>query len=209
MKPASAKVIVPFLLSLSGLYAQEAIQTGFDGSRGNLWFGGTAGFSSSRFVDEGEVLDDFSVNTFQVSPIIRFFPTKNFVLGPKVSYSRTTVRFDGENESISTIGTGMEIGFLYGQSKVKPYFLSSPQFTSVILDDEGTPGLSLPITGGVIIPVFENLGLQLECGYKFDRMDGEGVNSFILGFGFCGTGKKTAVSTMTSMSSSIMDSWFW
>jgi len=205
-----AKIVAPVLVSLSALYAQDSTSTQFDGSRGNHWFGGSVGFSNTHFVNEGQTEEKVSLNSLNVSPMLRFFPTKGFILGPKIEYTRTSLNIEGESDSYSMLGTGAEIGGLFGKNKVKSYLITSPQFTSIFMSDEDAePGFVLPITGGVLIPVFDNVALELQVGYQFDRYGGDGTNMLTFGFGFCGLGKKNAISTLTKFTSSTVSQLFW
>jgi len=171
----------------------------FTGKKGNLWLGGCIGIKSVHYSFENESVDDFSVNYFSIQPTIRFFLTDRFVLGPKIQFDRLSERYKGNSDGISSIGLGGDLGFLISTEKIKPYFITAPQLTLTSQNDNVEPSFTIPITGGVMIPFASRIGFQVETGVEIKHDDNLSKSSFLLGIGFCGLGRKSAISTMTSL----------
>jgi len=190
----------------------------FDASQGNIWLGGGVSYSSMGFKFDG-VSAEYRLNSLNISPIIRFFPLNGVILGPKIDYARIAESINGKSDGVNLMGIGGEVGYIYGKSTVKPFIFTSPQFSVRLEDDddgvqdeplslikmqnknsrEDDVVFTLPFTGGLMIPLSDNLGLQLETGMKYKFDADYSTNTFFFGFGVYGLGTKSAVSVMTTL----------
>jgi hypothetical protein len=181
------KVMVPCLLVFSIVSAQQV--TDFS-KKGSTWLGGGLNFYSIG-------VDDERVNMLQASPILRFFPADHFMIGPSISW--TGVFADGE--SVNQFGFGAEIGGVFDAGgKAFPYLRSGGNFAILGGSGESVTGFSLPIAGGVIIPVGRIFALQIEPAFTITWVEEMNYNVFSINFGICGIGEKSAVSVMQGMS---------
>jgi len=178
-------------ICISALFAGQ-----FSGTRGDLWTGG-----SFSYMSVGASGGDRE-NIVTLCPTLRFFPVSGFCLGPRMSWMGEFIGSSSQN----IFGVGMDIGYAHGTSII-PYILSSPHFAFVNSSYNyfGSSSSSdqvffLPFTGGIIVPVGKNLGIQFELGYSmgFDMSSNQSPNVFSIGIGICGLGEKLAVSVVNT-----------
>jgi hypothetical protein len=187
--------IIVVTVCVSALFAQQ-----FGGNRGDIWTGG-----SFNFVTAGSSGGGDRENLFTLCPILRFFPVTGLCLGPRISWmGEFWPSFD-----INVFAAGMDIGYV-GKANVISYLLTSPHYAFL---GESSSGLSissssltvfyLPFSAGVIIPVGQSLGIQLEAGYSIgfntSPNQGSSSNAFSIGIGVCGLGEKLAVSVVNTL----------
>lgn len=201
------KFCTAVLISTTLSFAQEK---SFNASKGDIWFGGGLSYSSLGFKFEGES-GNLRINTFNIAPILRFFPTDGLILGPKVDYSRISYSHSDEINGYNYLGMGGELGYLAGNLKVKPFVLAAPQFHTLFDSKDGEVGFTMPITAGVMIPVTDHIGLQLETGIQFRTYSDYdySTNQFFVGFGICGFGKRSAVSMTTKILDPVHEELLW
>ena len=171
-------------------------QAGDFSKQGSTWLGGGLSFSSI-----GVEHEDTRMNTLQVAPILRFFPADHFMIGPSLSW--TGMFFDGE--AINQFGIGADIGGVFNvDDKLYPYVRSGGNLAVIGGSGIGetATGFSLPIAGGLIIPVGRIFALQIEPAYTITWIESESINVFSISFGICGIGEKSAVSVMQGISGS-------
>ncbi len=177
---------------------------GFGGRQGDMWYGGSFSYNSFGAKLHGYSFD--RVNTVELSPIVRYFPADNFILGPKLSWKGTFMK----KQKINGFGFGLETGIVFNGEMI-PYLLTSPQGSFITSSYEEFSGYEQPLEGtdkdlmfilplsvGVIIPFSNSIGIQLEFGVQWGFLDDVTYNQVSLGFGVCGFGGKTAVSALTS-----------
>lgn len=187
------------LITIAALLCSAVVSAednSFAGEKGNRWFGGSLSFSSMGFSYEGES-SEIRLNSVGVSPTLRFFPSKGLFMGPKIEYNRLSLSYEGERDGLNILGAGGEVGFLYGDTKAKPYFLTAPQFSLYFEEGYAEPSFTLPFGAGVMIPFANNIGIQLETGLQLNFDDELTTNIFYVGFGFTGMSRNSAVSAMT------------
>ena len=193
------KSVAVLVISASALFADQ-----FSGKQGDFWTGGSFNLISV-WENDGLAHSEYAAN---VSPTLRFFPIDRLCVGPKLSWTGTFGYAPEEN----IFGAGIDLGYGNGTS-VFGYVITSPHF--VFADAYyGAPGnysntsihskaFFLPFTGGIIIPVGKNIGIQLEGGYSvgFSMKSGqnETANAISIGFGVCGLGQKVAVSVLDAI----------
>ena len=181
------KAIMPCIVIVTIASAQQFSDFS---KKGSTWFGGGLNFSSVGIEDE-------RLNMLQASPILRFFPADHFMMGPSISW--TGIFVDGE--SVNQFGIGAEIGGVFdGGGKTFPYVRTGGNLAILSAYGESFTGFSLPIAGGVIIPVGRVFALQIEPAFTITWVENENMNVFSISFGICGIGEKSAVTVMQGMS---------
>jgi hypothetical protein len=168
--------------------------------RGSAWV--TGSFAFSTIGAEGS---STRMNMVVITPNARFFPTKFFMLGPRLQW----VGLFEDDYSQNQLGLGMDLGFAYGKdTPAIPFIRTGGQFDLYTYDISGTfggsgneSGFTLPIGLGVMVPVKGVFGIQLEVAVQVKWVEGNSANMFSIGFGFCGIGKQVAVSALQSLGS--------
>jgi hypothetical protein len=184
--------------------AHSSMAAEFFTDHGSYWLGGEASFSTAGYSGENS-----RINFLSVTPIVRFFPAKSFFVGPALSWKGA---FE-ENYSTNVFGLGVDLGFAFGEKhSVVPYFRSGGQFDIYAYSESSNNydgydnsyhyhenGFTLPIAGGVIIPLFDVIALQIEPSFTLNWIDGESFNTFGISFGFCGKGTRSAISILNGI----------
>ncbi|HZH71826.1 MAG: porin family protein [Fibrobacter sp.] len=186
-------ILIIMAITISIISASNLQASDFS-KQGSKWLGGLFSFSSMGFKG-----DDSRLNMIQISPILRFFPVDHFMIGPGFSYTGSFV----EGEGINQFGIGAEIGGVFNlDDKLYPYVRSGGNFTIIggSIMEGSLNGFSLPIAGGLIIPVGNIFGLQIEPAYTITWIEGESMNVFSISLGICGIGEKSAVSVLQGIS---------
>lgn len=165
--------------------------------KGSFWLEGSFTFFSLGF--EGY---DGRLNFLSLSPTVRFFPFKFVAIGPRFTWARSFQ----ENYYNNQIGLGADIGFVYGKdTPVIPYFKTGYQFEINAsqydnVDRNSEIGGSVPFGLGLIIPIKGIIAIQIEPSFQLIwGADSDNVNIFSISIGFCGIGKKTAISFTQSL----------
>jgi hypothetical protein len=106
-----------------------------------------------------------------------------------------------DGESVNLFGIGAEIGGVFDAGgKAFPYVRSGGNLAIFSAFGESLAGFSLPIAGGVIIPVGRIFALQIEPVFTINWVEEINYNVFSINFGICGIGEKSLVSVMQGMS---------
>jgi len=186
--------------------------------QGSIWTGGS--FSYTSYYTRGDKNPENMLNIF---PVIRFFPGKYLVLSPAFSwqlmsetYSSTSTTYD---ENSGTFTFGPEVGFAYGNNiHVVPYVISGIKYahsyssttysgTGMLSQttNSGADGYRIPLYTGIMIPIVDGLGIQVETGFAYSHLRNysdainEDFSVFSISIGVCGIGKKTAISILTGI----------
>jgi hypothetical protein len=190
------------LTVLVGFMISSAAAGEYFTDQGSMWTGGGLGFYQYQYRGASD-----PSNTFIFEPLFRYFPCKYLVVGPAFLWSTSSQI----NYSSYSISIGPEIGFAYGNNlPVIPYVLSSFRYTHSSVTNKssgfsqsysyGTEGYEIPIATGVIIPVVNGLGFQVEMGYNYahrnEYYSQSDLGTFHIAFGICGIGNKVAISLM-------------
>jgi len=132
----------------------------------------------------------------QVAPILRFFPADHFMLGPNISW--TGMFADGDN--VNQFGMGLDIGAVFDLNE-NYYYLRSGGSLAVVGGKgmNSSSGFSLPIAGGIIIPIGKMLAFQIEPGITITWIEETYMTVFNVSLGFCGIGEKSAVSVLQGL----------
>jgi hypothetical protein len=190
-------------IALVSIMGSNVMGAEFFSDKGSIWTGGSISFISQHVRP-----DSVATNGFLLVPTFRFFPVKYLMVG-----SSLTLRSAAWGKySSSSISIGPELGFAYGNNiPVFPYILFSIQYfhsayTFESYSDYDNPatttsmfnGYIIPLSGGIMIPVFDGLGFQVEAAYLYEHY-GSGffkqeIGLFRLSIGVCGIGKKIAIS---------------
>ena len=190
-------VVAAILVSM--FTAQNSHADGF-AKQGSFWLGGGFNYTSL-----GNEYSDDRTNILQISPIVRFFPFDYFMIGPSFSW---TGMFTGDN-NINMFGIGADLGCTFNvNDKVYPYFRTGANFIIEGISEElygerysnSVQGFSMPIAGGVIIPVGRVFAFQIEPAFTITWIEGNSMNSFGINIGICGIGEKSAVSFLQGLS---------
>lgn len=174
------KLFLITLLFTATLFAS----TGEFSERGSKWYGMELHFSSLRIFDgEG------SMNTLKLNSITRFYPAKNFILGPSFTYSRLSLGELGDRESYSIFNFGMDIGFSNNiKNRAIPYFIINPKLSMYTAgysgDVEGEPYFKVEAKAGCIVNINDFVGVQIEPNYLVQPAEEIYAIGFNLGFTF-------------------------
>ena len=192
--------------------------------QGSIWAGGTISYGI-----EYDRNGPAPVNMINLSPLIRFFPCKYLVLSPAFSWGTDFETYTDAGSTYSysegTFVIGPEVGFAYGNNiHVVPYVISGIKYqhsySSETYSGAGMPsqttnsgadGYRIPLYTGIMIPIVDGLGIQVETGFAYSHLRNyAGTNSingepnqdfsvFSISVGVCGIGKKTAISILTGI----------
>jgi hypothetical protein len=182
-------IFISLVLTLNSITAYS--QT-FNAGHGNFWTGG-----SFSFLTYGEKSTEYEysssrTNMFSLSPIIRAFPANNFFIGPKLAWAGVS----SGNMGINMLQLGGEIGLAFNKGTI-PYIYSSPHALILYSNLQSSGSMfKLPFNAGIMFPIMNNIGFQIEAGYCIGFPNGSQyrTNSFSAGIGICGFGKNTAIS---------------
>ncbi len=174
--PAKSAFVVFVMLVLCTAPLQAAE---FFTDRGSMWINGEFGYSSYAY-------DGASGRTHNVYflPSLQFFPLDFFMLGPRLAWQGAY----GHGHSSNALGVGLDIGFAYGKDiPVVPYLRSGFEFDVFFYNGyDDDVGFTIPVAGGVIIPVREHLGMHIEPYFRVQTVDGFVTNAFGVAVGFGG-----------------------
>lgn len=185
------------LNSPAGLVSDETNDFFRFGKAGKLWISGSFGFSLMNI--RGVKSDQ---KMLLATPAVRFFPTHDFFLGPRLQWTGV---YSGVS-SINQVDAGMDLGVLGTGTSAVFYFwtgllMNVQQYKSELYKLEPTYayGVTWPIGVGVFIRMNRYLYLQIEPGYHLKVMKNSTGNHFSLSVGIAGSGKKYCVSTLHTL----------
>ena len=190
--------IAVLIIAMVAIFSSPVKSAGFFTDRGSIWTGGTFSFSSQTYY-HGQ-----TVNVFMLSPAFRYFAAKYFLVGPAFAWRDISNSNYGDRYSTGSLYLGPELGFAYGNHRVIPYAISGVQYThSYSSDYYSSDGFQIPINGGIMVALFDGIGIQFEMGITFNHSRSTlGLNPdatmFSLCLGVCGIVGKTAISLLSS-----------
>lgn len=120
---------------------------------------------------------------------------------------------------------GPEFGFAYGNTiHSVPYVISGIKYahaysktTSSTINglsqttSNSADGYRIPLYTGIMVPIFEGLGVQLETGFTYSHLRyssdeysmgttyDQDMSTFSISIGVCGIGKSTAISFLNTL----------
>jgi hypothetical protein len=196
-------------------FGTTALCGDFFTDRGSMWAGG-----SMSYINENVRGNPNPMNMFLLSPDLRFFPVPYLVVGPAVSWEIMSQSGEGFSSSSGMLSIGPELGFAFGKNiPVVPYVLSgvryehdysSDSYTSVGAPSQtsksGADGYSIPLAAGIMAPLVNGLGIQLETGFiyhhtrNYTSAQNSDMSAFVISVGVCGIGKNLGVSFLNTVS---------
>ena len=177
-------------LTVLAVQSESATTETFSARKGDLWLGGSLMFTSKGYLEE----DYPRYTRFRLAPIFRSFPITRLFIGPKFAWSSQF--FYGYK--LHAVDLGGELGYAF-PAAVLPYLLCGPHVTLYSDTHQSAKMVNIPISGGVIIPLAGNLGMQFELGYSLGFRDGTTSSVISVGLGVCGLGRTVAVSVLNSI----------
>jgi hypothetical protein len=191
-----------FILVL--LFCLNLFATDFFTDKGSLWLGGSGGYHC--YVENDNIFNDnITDHSFSLSPMVRFFPYRYFFIGPDLGWGCS---FNKSSYVYNILNAGLEGGFAFGKNEhIIPYVKTGATYLLEIISRSNTymqsdnviHGIEVPVTIGLMIPLFNSIGLQIQSGYEFQLFGHIRSNNFGFSFGFCGIGKKSAVSLLGNL----------
>jgi hypothetical protein len=188
-----------FILVL--LFCLNLFATDFFTDKGSFWLGGSGGYH--YYIENSDMFHDkITDHSFSLSPMVRFFPYRYFFIGPDLGWGCS---FNKISHVDNFLNAGLEGGFAYGKNEhIIPYVKIGATYLLEITSgpmssDNVFHGIEVPVTIGLMIPLFSSTGLQIQSGYEFEFFGHNRLNSFGFSFGFCGIGKKSAVSLLGNL----------
>lgn len=192
--------------------------------RGSMWYGGSLCYLSEYVRSEQN-----PIYITMMSPVVRFFPARYFVLSPAFSWENTSSSSNysstssySSNSGIFTIGP--ELGFAYGNNiHVVPYVMSGIKYahsyssstysgTYSQTSSSGADGYRIPLFAGIMVPFIDGLGIQVETGFTYNHLryysdasslslqgTSQDMSTFSISVGVCGVGKNTAISFLNTL----------
>jgi hypothetical protein len=177
---------------LVAVFCVNLFATDFFTDRGSWWLGGGCSYSAD-VMKSGNSLT--AMHSFGIGPSVRFFPCKYLFIGPALSWSGM---YSTNSENFYNVwGAGVEAGFAYGKNEhIIPYFRTGVTYTYEKW--YSLNAIAIPVAVGLMIPLFDGVGLQVDAGYDLLSEGSESQKSHIFGIsvGFCGIGKKSALSLL-------------
>jgi hypothetical protein len=208
-----------FILGLAFLAGLGTTAAGGDffTDRGSIWAGGSLGY-----INENTRNSNPPMNMFMLSPVIRYFPVKYMVVSP--AFSWITMSQTDKNDNGYTSGTysiGPELGIAYGNNiPAVPYLISAVQYAHSYSSTSttgtgafspfsqtvksGADGYRIPLFGGIMVPIVEGLGIQLEAGFIYKHLRdythkrSSDMSTFSISVGVCGVGKRMGISFLNT-----------
>jgi|SRR5690606_15653092 len=172
-------------LGFSNANAQDSNDTTGGFANGDIFFSGTANYTSSK-------TDELKEETFTFIPRVGFFVADNIAIGAQVGYGFSKEKFDGDevgNDQVLLVGAFARYYnkpanqfSLFGQLSVD-YLSSEDKIT-----DAKATGFDVTIAPGVSYFVSDNFALEATVGllsYNSVKPDGgESTNTFSTGLDF-------------------------
>lgn len=127
-------------------------------------------------------------------------------LGPAFQWIKI---FDSDN-SADQVGLGTDFAFAYGRDiPVVPYFRSGYRWNIYRMkytyinetSRETDHGWAIPIAAGIMIPIWNGLGFQIEPCFEIGKYEDDSRNNFTIYFGVCGVGQHGAISALSGFPS--------
>ncbi len=137
-----------------------------------------------------------------IAPSAHFFPSKHFAIGPTVKWTGVFQ----EEWSSSNFSLGTTLGFVHHTYKSPTFYvLGGAQFDIFAMSfSEGgggsAAGFTLPFVAGMVIPLNDILGLQIQPSYQITAIENAAIHTFSVALGFCAMSKKMCVSSMQTIS---------
>lgn len=134
--------------------------------------GGTSlEFSSAKQklkADNFDTEDGPKISSFNVKPAVGYFVAENFMIGLSLDYETSTIKFDSEKETQSSVSVIPQVGYYFGKSNVKPFLNAGFGFASVSNSnlDDNVNGTVLGINGGVAYFVSKSVSFDFGVGYQ-------------------------------------------
>lgn len=203
---------------IAGLSTTAAYGGDFFTDQGSIWAGG-----SFTYLNENIRGETSPMTMLMLSPSARYFPAKYFIVSPAFSWDLMTESLDQDNSySSGTFAIGPELGFAFGNNiPVVPYVISGVQYThqyttshytsidqfgnSTTVDEKsGADGWRIPLFGGVMIPLVNGLGIQVETGFTYNHSRDYSFGNvtdasiFSISIGVCGIGKNLGLSFLNT-----------
>uniref|UniRef100_UPI004049CDEC outer membrane beta-barrel protein n=1 Tax=Gelidibacter sp. TaxID=2018083 RepID=UPI004049CDEC len=172
-------------LVFSNANAQDSNDATGGFAKGDIFFSGTANYTSSK-------TDDVKDETFAFIPRVGFFVADNIVIGGQVGYGFSKEKFDGEevgNDQLFIVGAFARYYnkpanqfSLFGQLSVDYLSLNDK------ISDAKATGFGVTIAPGISYFVSDNFALEATVGllsYNSVKPDGgESTNTFDTGLDF-------------------------
>ncbi len=77
--------------------------------------------------------DNVKVTNIGLSTITRFYPLKNFIIGPSFNWDYRKFKDDDFRNSYQELNFGINLGFSININKrVVPYFIADPKFSLAV-----------------------------------------------------------------------------
>jgi hypothetical protein len=219
------KTFVAFCIAIAAGFCGQVCAADYFTDRGSFWAGGAFSYQNENIRGQSD-----PVTMTMVSPTLRFFPAKYFLLSQAFSWW-TTSQTDPDNNGYSygMFTFGPEAGFAFGKNMpVVPYVISGALYAHsyssssyMTTDINGNPitdtrksgadGYQVPLLTGVMIKLFDGLGIQVELGFSYIHIRGytapvstSDLSTVSISVGVCGIGSRSAVSMMMNTYSGFM-----
>jgi hypothetical protein len=213
---AIRNVIVLGFILMAGFGATATYGGDFFTDQGSIWAGGA--FTYLNVNTRGEKNPAILV---MLSPIVRFFPVEFFNVSPAFSWEVMSSKSnDGSSYSSGSFTIGPELGFAFGKNiPVVPYVISGVKYLHGYYSSSNPPGTgftqtsnggadgySIPIFAGIMVPLVQGMGIQVESGFTYNHSRDyttrqlSDMSTFEISVGVCGVGRRTAVSFLNTIS---------
>jgi hypothetical protein len=193
--------IVILGIALIAVFSSTVKSADFFTDKGSIWASGSISYINEYIRGETD-----PVNTFTLSPTVRYFPVKYLFVAPAFSWSIASQK----DFSIGSFNIGPEVGFAYGNHfPAVPYVLTGIKYVHTYVSyssssRSGADGFQIPLLAGIMVPLVDGLGLQLETGFTYNHARNYGIgassdnSAFSISIGVCGIGKSMAISLLNS-----------
>jgi hypothetical protein len=189
---------------LVSLFYLNLFATDFFTDKRSFWLTGSGGYHNSKIDYRSES------HALNVYTTVRFFPCRYFFIGPDLGWNSSYNIYDygsyqQEKGTINQWSAGLDFGFAFGKNGyVIPYILSNAKYIGTHSDFEPSGYFHhrfelVSFYLGIMIPLFDSIGLQIESSCKIASIgtfESGNRNIFGFSFGFCGIGKKSAISLL-------------
>jgi hypothetical protein len=176
------------IISILLMSSFHALPQEFAIDKGGTIISGTGSFTSSG----GDLYewDGDRITTIMLTPAVDHFFAPNIALGCRVNYTGQSLG----DYSYHAIGIGPSLSYFIGDSGSKSYsfFACGIQYYNAGDDDSSILGTEIFISGGILAPIRDHVGIVIEAGYhmmnlKSDDWDeSESGNEIMLGIGVAG-----------------------
>jgi hypothetical protein len=155
--------------------------------KGTIWLYGNLGFNLSRgnYTDADDNITWKEISIFTETELY-YFPIKSFYFGPLFSWMEHFADRWWLDNRVGNLSLGGILGTLFTiNMKLFPYLqFGAASYTMIDKDNSNETGILFIGRFGIIIPLKDRIGLQIEPWYSFINLKYENIQKIGISIGF-------------------------